>query len=120
MILDVTRRPGFTTKCNTKNRLIEIKAERFEQWKKWLGVTWPAVGRVIAPGTRDAVFTSANAWIKGQIPNRQKGLHELRKQAISDHYTQTKSLISTATFAGDSIKTITAHYVTDLEGQIAL
>jgi integrase len=118
--LDIGRREGFTTKWDTKDRRLPVKAQHIERWKEVLGVSDPVIGRIIKPGKHNCVYRDLSKWIAGYIPDRQKRLHEVRKQAGSDYYSKTKDPQATSDFMGDSLQTTFAHYVEPLDAKIAL
>lgn len=61
-------------------------------------------------GRFDAVYRDANAWLRQWLPDREKGMHELRKQAGSEVYTREHSLSAAAEFLRNKEETCRKHY----------
>lgn len=60
----------------------------------------------------DAVYRDSNFFLRRWLSDREKGMHELRKQAGSQIYTQTKSLSMAAEFLRNQEETCRKHYAT--------
>ena len=118
-VINLCRRQGFKTKRGTKDRRVPLSGNRYRQWIEWLQ-PGELSGRVVTAGSNGENFNKVCAWFSSYVPGRSKKLHELRKQAGSEIYNQTKDVIIAANFLGDSVNTAIKHYVSPLENAPAL
>lgn len=94
-----------------KARAVPIRAERVQEWVKALG---SAPVDFLVPGKNAALrkvwlIEHVNSWISPWLPDREKRLHELRKQIGSEVYT-TQGPAAAAEFLGDTLETTMRHY----------
>ena len=113
----------FSTKRNAKDRQIPVSPERVARWITALAPAAPNE-YVIRGDTEtkrlDATARTANAWIKQFIPDRKKGLHELRKMATSDFLRATNGdVYRVAEIIGDDPRTMLKYYAAVLDMNVS-
>jgi len=87
--------------CEELRELIEKHGDRASAW-------------ILPGGSRtarfNAVYRDANFWLRRWLPDREKGMHELRKQAGSEVYTREQSISAAAEFLRNKEETCRKHY----------
>jgi hypothetical protein len=95
-----------------KARAVPLRPERVAAWRAAFGGAWPE-GYLVPGACLDArekwLARVVNGWIAPWLPDREKRLHELRKQAGSEVYT-TQGAAAAAEFLGDTLETTMRHY----------
>lgn len=103
-----------------KARAVPLRGERVAAWRAALGGAWPE-GYLVPGACLDArekwLARVVNGWIAPWLEDREKRLHELRKQAGSEVYT-TQGAAAAAEFLGDTLETTMRHYARFL-GKVA-
>lgn len=113
----------FSTKRNAKDRQIPVSPERVARWIAALphaDDTQYIVSAETETKRLDATARTANEWIKRFIPDRKKGLHELRKMATSDFLRATNGdVYKVAETIGDDPRTMLKYYASVLDMNIS-
>lgn len=107
--LAVVERPG-EFKPKGRERRVPVPQELYESLMEVAGEDY----LIEAPhktGREDMVNRTTNEWLRTYMPGREKKLHELRKQAGSEHLMQHKDMQMTRDWLGHaSITTTEKHY----------
>ena len=111
----------FSTKRNSKDRIIPVASERVKRWKHALGGKKDdyVINHELLTPRLDITQREANAWIKsfyGKKETRHKGLHELRKMATSDFLRATNGdVFKVSQIIGDDPRTMLKYYAAVLD-----
>lgn len=109
-------------KPKSRNRWAPVSAKRVNRWKKLLPPESETA--YVIPGVNKTeraklIEREACNWVARYIPDRNKRVHELRKQAGSDIATR-QGLMAAAQFLGDSMAVTEKHYASLLSAVLPL
>jgi|GEM_PF-2901071 len=108
----------FSTKRNSKDRIIPVSPDRIKRWKTALGgeANDFVIDNPIKTQRTDIVERDSNKWIKSFIGDKRKGVHEMRKMATSDFLRSTNGdVFKVAKIIGDDPRTMLKYYAAVLD-----
>lgn len=115
--------PAWGSKGDKKNGLIPVKPERLARWRKALNADNKKSGYVFdfssKTGRVEFITRTVSKWVAQFLPDRNKKLHELRKQAGSEVATK-EGIFAAAKFLRDSVAVAEKHYASLLKRVEAL
>ena len=115
--------PAWGSKGDKKNGIIPVRPERLARWRKALCAEKKKHGYVFdfASDTKrkDFVERTVSQWVAQFLPDREKKLHELRKQAGSEVATK-EGIYAAARFLRDTVIVAERHYASLLKQVSAL
>ncbi len=110
--------PAWSSKGDKKNGRVPVSQERLDLWRKALNAENKISGYVFdsptPAGRASLIKRETSAWIAQFLPNREKRLHELRKQAGSEVATK-RGIFAAAKFLRDTVAVAERHYASLLQ-----
>ena len=115
--------PAWESKGNKKNGNVPVRAERVARWRSAFGAENKTSGYVFDFPKEwlriDFVKRTVSQWVAQFLPDREKKLHELRKQAGSEVATK-EGIYAAARFLRDTVIVAERHYASLLKQVSAL